>query len=297
MLSVVFAALFLVLLFLIKSGLAFNSLETYRGTNSGLVYSSAVVGDLINKSTTGDGIPDWEKVLYGLDPTKRENTPGVPDSVTIAKLKATQESSTTASGNAQGPENLTQTDKFSRELFSTVAALNQSGAVDQATIDKVSSSLADHIKNTAPRKVYTLTDIKISKDESLATIKSYATTLDAFYTAYKTDYSVMDVLHQFVVDANTVDVTVLTKLDPIIKQTDDVTRKIAAMSVPESFASLHLELLNAMEKVMENISDIKLYEIDTIVALAGISQYQDNVTLVQNSLQNLGSAIGKKLNN
>ena len=109
-----------------------------------------------------------KKFYGGLDPTKKENVPGVPDSVTIEKLKAAQEKNNTTNNGAinQSTENLTETDKFSRELFSTIAALSQNGAMDQATIDKISSSLAEHIQNSAPRKVFTLSDIKIIKDDS-----------------------------------------------------------------------------------------------------------------------------------
>ena len=45
---------------------------------------------MINKDTDGDGILDWQENLYGLDPTKKETTPGTPDSTAISKLKALQ---------------------------------------------------------------------------------------------------------------------------------------------------------------------------------------------------------------
>src|SRR3989338_2304306 len=54
-----------------------------------------------------------------------------------------------------GNKKLTETDKFSREFFSIVATLNQNGLVDLATVDKLGSSLADRIKNTLQRKMFT----------------------------------------------------------------------------------------------------------------------------------------------
>lgn len=112
------AALFLVALFLLKNGIFFknNPNKNPNGT-IGLTYGAngETMGDLVNKSTTGDGIPDWEKRLYGLDPTKKENVPGVPDSVTIAKLQAEQEAQNgLPSSSGQDNSNLTQTDKFSK---------------------------------------------------------------------------------------------------------------------------------------------------------------------------------------
>ena len=100
------------------------------------------IGDLVNKDTDRDGILDWEEPLWGLDPTKTETTPGVPDSSVIKKLKVEQGfSSNTTEGGQDYTENLTETDKFSRELFSTIASLNQNGVMDRTTIDKISSSL------------------------------------------------------------------------------------------------------------------------------------------------------------
>lgn len=86
---------------------------------NGLVYQSTTIGELVNKDTDGDGIPDWEEKLWGTDPTKKETTPGIPDGLAIQKLKAAQGINETTSS---GPENLTHTDEFSRELFSTIAA-------------------------------------------------------------------------------------------------------------------------------------------------------------------------------
>ena len=66
MISIVFAVLFLVALFLLKTTPVFkNKTNLELNKNGGLIYGSAIVGDLVNKSTSGDGIPDWEKVLWG----------------------------------------------------------------------------------------------------------------------------------------------------------------------------------------------------------------------------------------
>lgn len=297
---------FLVALFLLKNGLLFkNTVDFIQGNQaSGLAYDANItVGDLVNKDTDGDGVLDWEEPLYGLDPTKRETTPGIPDSTAMAKMKAIQgntEQGLPSLNGATSTQNLTQTDKFSQELFSTVAALNQNGEVSQDTVNQIGDSMAANIKNSSPRKVYLISDIKTSKDESASAIQNYAINLNNFYKAYKVDYTVMDVLQKFIIDANNVDVSALTELDPIIEQTNKITKEIAGMNVPQSLASLHLDLLNTTEKVAENLSDIKLYETDAVVALSGISQYQDNVILMQNALQKLIdtiNAIGQKLNN
>lgn len=266
---------------------------------NGLTYDNTeTLGDLVNKSTTGDGIPDWEKRLYGLDPTKKENVPGVPDSVTIAKLESQNQIGQIEQGlpSPSGTVNLTKTDQFSQDLFATVAAASQNGQIDQTTEDQISSSLADNIQNTPPRKIYLLSDIKISSDNSIKAIQKYSDVLSGIFPKTPNKETVMDVLQKFLADPNNPDTSALAKLDPIIAQTNKIIANMVKTSVPESLSAQHLETINALERLAENVSDIKLYDTDTIVSLSAISQYDQNTTSLQSAVNNLTNAIQEKLN-
>jgi hypothetical protein len=288
--------IFLVALFLLKNGLLFNNQGNDKANE--LVYRSTTLGNLVNKDTDGDGIPDWEESLYGLDPTKKETTPGIPDSTVIERLRIAQgDTGGTTTGSASDAKNLTKTEQFSRDLFATVSAATQNGSMDQATVDKLSSSLAENIQNSAPRKVYALSDIKITKDNSVKAIKNYSLAMNNVYPKNPVKYTVWDVLQQFSPDGNTVNVNALTKLDPIINQTNNLITGMLKISVPESLASMQLEAINGLERLVENLDDIKLYEKDPVVALGGISQYDKNTTLLETATKNIEDAVNKKLNN
>jgi hypothetical protein len=301
MILIVFAVLFLVVLFLIKNGLLFGNKETgVSDQQSGLIYSTAIVGDLVNKDTDGDGVLDWEEGLWGTDPLKKETTPGVSDSVTINKLKGEAGGNSTGAGNANNSdsENLTETDKFSRELFSTIATLNQSGSLDQATIDKITGSLADHIKNSPSKKIFSVLDIKTTMSETPQAFRNYNDALNNVYKKYPAiQYTILDVLQQFMIDENTVDSSVLVKLDPIIEQINKTTAAMAKITVPQSLSILHLTVLNAQERLAENLSAVRLYDSDSVVALGGISKYEENSTELGLALNNLANALSKKLKN
>jgi hypothetical protein len=255
-----------------------------------------VVGDLVNKDTDGDGIPDWEESLYGTDPTKKETTPGIPDSVAIEKLKSEQTVGTTGQANvlSQNTGNLTKTDQFSRDFLATVTSLSQNGTIDQTTVDQISSSLANNIQNSQPRKVYTLTDVKIAKGDTYQYIKKYSDALDALDNIYQkkpAKYTVPDILQKFAGDENNVDVSALSLLDPNIKQMDDFKNDLIKTEVPQSLATLHLDVINGLERVIENLNDIKLYDTDTIVSLGAITQYYQNTTLLESAMGKLDDAI------
>jgi hypothetical protein len=169
--------------------------------------------------------------------------------------------------------------------------------MDQATADKLSSSLAERIQNSPPKKVYLLSDMKVIEDNSLQAIKNYNNTLDGIHKKYPTTLSIMDVLKEFSADENNIDASVLLKLNPIIEQVQGIINGMLQMNVPQSLASLHLDFINAFQVLSDNLKDIKLYDSDPIVALSAISQYDKNATVVESTALKLSNAIEQKLNN
>lgn len=270
------------------------------GPTNGLTYESVAIADLINKDTDQDGLLDWEEGLWGTDPTKAETTPGTPDSIVIEKLKGEQANSVEQGEsllNSGEKENLTETDMFSRELFSTVATLSQAGSLDEATIEKITSSLAERMQNSAPRKVFTSADIKIINDESFQAIKNYNYALRDIYTKFQTKEGAVKVLQEFTADGNTVNLDALKKLDPIIEQTNKILAGIAQTPVPQTLSLLHLNLLNSLERLNENYSDIRLYDTDVIVSLSAMIQYGQNTVILETAASNLTKAIKQKWQN
>lgn len=288
------AIVFIVVLFFTKSSSSFKS-ET---NPSGLSYNgNEKVGDLVNRDTDKDGVPDWQEGLFGTDPTKKDtNDDGIPDNVEIARRQGQTLVNGEINLNIQESENLTETDKLSRELFSTLATLNQAGPVDQTTIDALSSSLAEKINDSSAKKIFTLADIKVIKDDSVQATKNYYEALGKMFNKYPYPNSgVLDVLDRFIVDENTVDESVLTELDPIIGQINKIINDMAKMNVPQSLASLHLDVLNTLEKLSENVSNIRLYDTDVVVAMSGINQYGTNTNALGVAINNLANAVSQRL--
>ncbi len=289
------AVVFLVALFLSKNQTLFTNKR-----EDGLVYNgNEKIGDLVNRDTDGDTVPDWQEALYGTSPTKKDtNDDGIPDNVEIARLSSQNiqngELNLNGSGDPSEP-NLNETDKLSRELFSTMAALNQAGTIDQNTVDTLSSSLISKIQDSAPQKVFLYSDLKISKSDTKQAAKAYNDNLTKLYTKYPIKNTVPDVLDKFIVDENTVDESVLVELDPILKQFNNILTAMSALEVPRSLALVHLDVLNKMQKVSQNISDIRMYDTDIVVAMRGITQYQANADALDVSLGNLDKMITQKL--
>ena len=284
-------------MFAIKKGLLFNAPESPFEVNeaNALLYANSTISDLVYKDEDKDGVADWEERFWGLDPSQKETTPGIPDLTAANKIKLQQEYSLDEEGASPIPEEkLTETDKFSRELFSTVAALNGSGVMDESAIDKISTSLSQQLKNSTPRKIYISGDLNITNNLSPAT---YASNLNNLYIKNPITGSVPLILEEFIIDENNIDVTALKKLDPVVDQTNRLIASMVKMSVPSSLELEHLEAVNALERVSENVSDMRLYDTDPILALRGISEYEKNSSLLETAAMNLNAQIIKKMSN
>jgi hypothetical protein len=299
------AVIFVLSLFFIKTKSVFKN-EQVR--NTGLVYSgNETVGSLIDRDTDGDGILNWEESLWGTDPTKIDTDgDGEPDGAEIAKMKGT-------SGNNYGDnttideENLTETDKFSRELFSTVVTLGQAGQIDQNTIDKLSNSMVEQMVNPATKKVFSFSDIKTTPDSSVKAVQDYSNALNSIFkkssmlfkssyegVAYEISKNFADVLQKYV--ANTEDASILDGLDPTIREMRALVEAMSGMNVPEEFLALHLGALNGIERAVENLSDIKLANSDPILAMGAGQKLEENINLLQDTINSLRTGINQKLN-
>jgi len=265
--------------------------------------NNLTIEDSVNKDTDGDGIPDWEEPLYGLDPNKKETTPGIPDSTALSKLQVGQEPNTgeiSGSVTSAEPEKLTQTEQFSRELFATVAAGSQNGTMDQTTVEQLGASLAEKIGNPVVRKVFTISDLKITNDDSKLTVIGYVSALskiEAKYPVEKSVTKVLDILQRFIADENNLDISALAELDPIIEQVQSGMNEGLKINVPQSLAQLHLDSLNALERVKENLSDLRLFDTDPIMAMGAINQYYQNATSLESVATKLQNAVLQKLKN
>ncbi len=264
-----------------------------------VTYEKEILVNLVNKDTDEDGVLDWEEKLWGTDPAKKDtDNDGILDSTEIEKLKLAKTKESDKNKNTKNTEeNTTATDKFSQELFSTIATLSQDGQIDQTTADKLSSSLAEQIKNSGQRKVFTIADIKIIKSDVVGDTKSYQTALGALFRKHVIYTSVSDVLAESMKKNGDIDVKVLNKLDPVIKDFQGIVEGMHTMSVPESLSILHLQTMNSFQKVMENIKNMKLVDVDTVLAIGAISQYEQNDEELRVTIEKLITAINNKLNN
>jgi len=285
------------LLFFSKNKSVFKSLVSQTEKQEGLTYGNEILGNLVNKDTDLDGVLDWEESLWGTDPTKKDTDgDGTEDDVEIEDLKKEAgQSESLKLSLGQGAENLTETDKFSRELFTTIVTLNQNGQIDQATVDKLSESVFNQIQNSIQKKVFLISDLKLINNDNKQAIQKYSDALNNIYTKYPIEKGMVSILQKLIADEENTDLE--SELNPIINQENKIISELVKMSVPQPLSLLHLNLINTSQKLIENIYDMRFFHTDVILAMSAMSQYEENSTALDSAANKLAEAIRQKLNN
>lgn len=140
-----------------------------------------------------------------------------------------------------------------------------------------------------------MADIQVTNDNSVNAVKKYDVAFNNLYPKNLPNYTPMDVLQKFVGDGTSVDDSALSELNPIILQINGVIVGMTKIEVPQSIAVFHLNFLNALEDIQENLSDVRLYDTDSLAAFTAINQYSANAAKVATSMESLSNAINQKL--
>ena len=277
---------FLLLLFLGIYKLFFGStkVSATNATAQELIaeQDNLLTDNLLQKSTAGDGIPDWEKALWGLDPKKTTAPDGTPDAVYIQKKQAELQaaSGTTASQNTASTDssNLSETDKFARQFFATFVALKQSGQVDSSTINDLSESLGQNIVNPDLPDKYSQTDIVTTDGGSVNDQKYYAQVKNLFANYKSTNIGEEIDITASVIGSDSVTLDQKTEaqaeLETIASAYEDFAAKLVAIPVPSDLATYSVKIANNSYNTGLSVENLSKAIDDPILGLSGLSQYQ-----------------------
>ncbi|MDQ5922856.1 MAG: hypothetical protein QG644_564 [Patescibacteria group bacterium] len=300
---ILFTIAFVVIVVLLFSLNTKSTIKNQAGQSTGLVYGDKTLSDVINTDSDLDGVLDWEEGLWGTDALKTDSDgDGVPDGTEISKLKGVE--AIDDGSVLEEEENLTETDKFSREVFTTVATLSQSGTLTQETLDGLGSSLAQQIENPTVSKVFLFSDIKTTGNNTAESARIYLNSLDSIFKQqpllYKNGYDGMvytinvtfsDVLQKYLLDPESD--KAFSGLTQITKEIESTIKSMKGLTVPSGLSVIHLDILNSFQRILENMTNTKLAIKDPIVAMGGASKYEENGMALESALNRLKVAVGQ----
>ena len=270
-------------------GIVVLLVASYIGTNSRFskpalsISDDATLNDLLVQDSNNNGIADWEETLYGLNP----KGDGLTNKKIIddKKMQIRKENGVTDDSN--GTSN-SQTAELSREMLSTILALQQSDNLTPEAIANLTSSLGETVNaKRDSEQTYTINDMNISNDTS-----------DASMTAY--EGKIGDILHE----ANTNGIggelgiiygtlnkdtppEQVKNLDKYIDIYTKMATEIISTKVPQSIAQKALALANACALMSHALAKIELMYGDAVSGLIGFDEYAMADTATRSGIADL----------
>lgn len=283
------------------------------------VVATGVMGDTLNKLATnalkeissldedGDGLKNWEEALWKTDPKKPDTDgDGTTDSDeikasrdpnkkgpndTMTKGYAGSSLAVSGSGALIPEEDLTETEKISRELFAKYLEAKRNGsAVEEDFVQDILSRQepAAQVKKFAKKDIV-LVPQQGSEAEAL---KRYGNAFGLILASYPTQSkeSELDIVLRAVEKNST---TEIAKLDPIISGYQGIIRDLAKVPVSENMVPIHLSVLNSLQAVLEDTQGFRKIFSDPIVGMTSMQKYISDIVILRNTIFSLGELFAR----
>jgi len=253
--------------------------------------------------TDGDGLKDWEEILWKTDPGKTDtDSDGTTDNdeIKLGRNPAVKGPSDSLANNppikveAEVSE-VSPSTRVIQDFFAEYLALKQDGGtLSEESKDVLIANLVERIGSTggAPQ-VYGTNNLTVHESVKISDIKNYGNALGTTFAKN----SVAGVEHELVIvqrALQTNDKKELEKLAIIVEAYRKTIADVLLVPVPQNIVSLHLDLLNTMSVVKFDIEGMKSVFTDPLEAIRKISEYQTAVVSLKNSLQNLADYFASK---
>jgi len=211
---------------------------------------------------------DWQKVLVGAG---------------VGNLAKKGSLGSGAAGAQSAP--LTMTNKLGQMLVSGYLQLQQSGG-DEST-DTINSMVSQALNDpdvVPTRKVYSFSDIKIGKNDSVNAALVYAQNI---ITLFDNNNAVGNeaVYARDAVEQN--DPTISAKIAPIIVSYKNILNGLLGMIVTPSIASIHLDLVNAMSERLFSAELLRVVNTDPAAGLEGAGEYLTGLQDLSNAFREI----------
>lgn len=224
------------------------------------------IGQTIAKDSNGNGIPDWEERLFGLDPTELYTGDMSNKEIIENKKKA-------LGLNADGDEGpLNESDRIARQLFSIGVSLGQEGA-SLNDIGAAGSALAESYEFKQITNRYQYADLKKvnTNKQNLQTYQAKIASVLETYDTSGADFTTFATA----VDQGDLSGINLTELKNTAANYKRAAETLAATPVPIGAALYHLNIINGLYGISESFTLLADTESNPLTALNGLAIYRE----------------------
>ncbi len=244
----------------------------FGGKSKILPKSKLVVKNLTEQDANNNSIPDWEEKLWGLDPTK--NGPENKEFIMAKRATIAKDRPDLASG---GP--ISENDELSRDFFSIIMSLQQSGTLDENSIQAASEAIGKKVEATPIDDIYTRNQVKVveSNPDSLS---SYYENFINLVIKYE-DKNIGDELIFINQGLANKDQNAIKQVKSISKAYKDFGAEFIKIPVPNTLVNPHISLSNNYYKVgltIDGMTNLLGDPLNGIKSFINYKKYTDALT-------------------
>lgn len=244
------------------------------------------VKELVYKDSNENSIADWEESLFGLDPKGdgEENK------------KIIEEKRKELNINTENIESndLSKNDILSRELFSIISTLDQTGNLNKDSIENLSKALNEKLNSDPILDIYTKNDLSTTKQES-ENISNYYNQFGEIAIKYENTeignelaYISQGLLNQ---DQKAIDIA-----REIAKEYQNFSKELIAIkNIPTSISGTHLKLANDYYKTGISIERMAVMLEDPLFGMNAVADYKNFSDSIIKNLEDIGDFFEKML--
>jgi hypothetical protein len=247
--------------------------------------------DFNEKDTDGDGVKDWEEELWGLSAVSDDTDgDGVRDADEIAEMKARfdrlpYEFMSQASDDTGGASSISLAGQL---LISQFLSSKQTGIDYTAENVESAADLALTAgSGSQSYRVFTISDITISGSLDATTLRAYVNNI-ADALANKSGEPVKHELAIFIGFGQSEDTTAFAaEMQETVARYEQSIGSVRAVAVPADLVTLHLSILNAMERVKTDLSTMATIGESPLAALSALGAYADDSSAMASAFETL----------
>ena len=233
--------------------------------------------------TDMDGLPDWEEILWGLNPYLADtDNDGVDDAQYVRNRKNIQERRDAGFENYE--TNMTESERLGRSIYTAILAIEESGGtLDLETRDQISNNIAEYVKQIpVSGRLYVRDELNLVENTRELTRK-YQQEMESLLSKYPVETA--DI--QLLVESLESDEPRKSELKKAAEKYDILVNELVSLDVPYAIGARHTELLNSISHVAGSLKNLSADEQDELLTLSTIIQMDDRLNQVRESAFNI----------
>ncbi len=226
----------------------------------------------LSKDSDGDGLKDWEEVLFGFDPRHPDtDKDGIDDYTEYQKMQEISGATSTTEESSSTTDNVTDT--IAHKIFATYIYSKRNGAFDKELFKNVVAKIGDETitsKIDIPKDKYTKDDFKKIINPSVRSAMVYRASLKKalIETQNIKEYELTTYARFIEGDKNALDT-----LKKEAKIYQEASEKMLLVPTPEDILDTHIKLANAFYGLSQAMYELDDPEKDPILMQAVLRKF------------------------